>query len=131
MKTLLFLLLIGQSLFARENDGNSSDKVYTIVESAPEFVGGDSALTFFLQKNLKYPKQALKNGIEGKVVVQFIIEADGKLSNIQIFEGAGEELDNEALRIIKKMPRWKPGSQQGKNVRTMFALPVNFKLGRK
>jgi TonB family protein len=117
------------SLFAQEVDTTSeNNNVFRIVESAPQFVGGQEGLIKFLGKNLRYPETAKKAGVQGKVVVKFIIEADGTVSKPEIVKGVNKELDEEAIRVIKKMPKWMPGQQQGVGVRTQQTLPLTFKL---
>ena len=104
------------------------DPVYSEVDTPASFPGGISELMHFLSKNLKYPEQSAKNGIEGKVVVSFVVEKDGRLTNIQIEKSVAPELDAEAIRVISAMPKWNPGKQKGKTVRTSVAQPVRFRL---
>ncbi|MBC8045768.1 MAG: energy transducer TonB [Fimbriimonadaceae bacterium] len=111
-----------------EKKNEDEKKQFQIVEQMPEFPGGEKALYEFLGKNVKYPKEAIKNGIECKVYIQFIVEKDGSISNAKIKRGVNELLDNEALRAINAMPKWKPGMQKGKTVRVTYTLPVQFKL---
>ncbi len=106
----------------------SDDKVFTAVEKRPEFPGGEKALMLYLLKNIKYPQEALEKGFEGKVFVQFIVEKDGSVSNAKIIRGVGSGLNEEAIRIVKTMPKWNPGMQNGRNVRCMYNLPIVFKL---
>jgi protein TonB len=98
------------------------------VEVMPEPMGGAGAWSKFLQKNLRYPSQAMDAGISGKVWVSFIVEKDGHLSNITVERGAGYGLDEEAARVLKLCPAWKPGIQNGHAVRVKFNLPINFQL---
>ncbi|MBB6003307.1 energy transducer TonB [Arcicella rosea] len=104
------------------------DMVFMAVEVVPEFVGGNSALAKFLQKNLRYPRNASEVGIGGKVYVQFIVGKDGNISSIDILKGLGFGCDEEAQRVIKLMPRWNPGKQSGRNVSVKFTLPIVFQL---
>lgn len=97
------------------------------IEVAPEFPRGKSALFAFISDNLQYPKEAAENDIQGKVVVMFVVDRKGKVRNPEIFQGVHELLDQEALRVIGVMPKWKPGKQEGKNVNVRFALPITFK----
>lgn len=99
-----------------------------IVEDLPQFPGGASELMKWLTKNLKYPSRAQKNGIEGKVVVQFIVNTDGSLSDIQIAQPADPLLNKEALRVMKLMPGWTPGISNDEPCRTMVSIPIVFKL---
>ena len=103
--------------------------VFEVVESMPEFPGGGmTALMQFLSKNIKYPVNAQKNGTQGRVTVQFIVNVDGSISNIGIIRGVDPELDGEAVRVISTMPNWKPGTQKGKPVRVKYTVPVMFRL---
>lgn len=109
-------------------DGNDDDKVFIAVEQQAEFPGGMAAMYKFLQKNQKYPASARRMGIEGKVFVKFIVDKEGAISNIEIMKGINADLDKEAIRLIKLMPPWKPGKQNGRSVKSQFVLPINFKL---
>lgn len=103
--------------------------VFEVVEQMPEFPdGGMSGLMQFLSKNIRYPINAQKSGTQGRVTVQFIVNADGSISNIGIIRGADPELDGEAVRVISTMPNWKPGMQKGKAVRVKYTVPVMFRL---
>ena len=103
--------------------------VFEVVESMPEFPGGGmTAMMQFLSKNIKYPVNAQKNGTQGRVTVQFIVNADGSISNIGIIRGVDPELDGEAVRVISTMPNWKPGTQKGKPVRVKYTVPGMFRL---
>ena len=106
-------------------------EIFTIVEQMPEFVGGVKKMYDFLGKNLKYPRMAQENSIEGKVFVTFIVMEDGRISEPQIargMAGGGAGCDAEALRVVSKMPKWKAGKQRGKAVKVRFTLPIVFKL---
>ena len=109
-------------------DEDVDQTVFEIVEENPEFPGGDKALTAFLLKNTVYPESAVDNGIQGRVMVNFVVERDGSVSGVEILKGGDPALDKEALRVVKLMPKWKPGRQQGKAVRTRFRVPVVFRL---
>lgn len=100
--------------------------VYSMVEMMPSFKGGESALERFISKNLKYPEEARKNGISGDVIIEFIVNADGSLSGFRILKKLGYGCDEEALRVIRLMPAWNPGKQNGRKVKTKMVLPVNF-----
>ena len=105
------------------------DVPFMIVEKAPEFPGGQKALFKYLSENVKYPVMAQENGIQGKVVCQFVVNRDGSIVDIEVVRSAGDpSLDKEAVRVIKSMPKWKPGKHSGKTVRVKFTLPVNFRL---
>jgi len=104
-------------------------KIYTdAVEVAPEYPGGYNAMFDFISKNVKYPKESKEKGIEGRVFVQFVVEKDGSLNEITVLRGVSEDIDAEAIRVVKAMPNWKPGMNEGKTVRVQYVLPFNFKL---
>lgn len=102
--------------------------IFQVVEQMPEFPGGMQECLKFLGKNIRYPEAARKDKIEGRVIVQFIIDKDGKVIEPSIARSISPELDNEALRVIKLMPKWKPGTQRGKAVKVQFTMPVTFNL---
>ena len=104
------------------------DGVYQIVEEMPEFPNGIEGLMDYVAQNVKYPESAKENNLQGRVIVKFVIEKDGTVSNVEVGRGWGNELDDEAVRVVKAMPKWKPGKQDGKPVRVSFMLPINFKL---
>jgi protein TonB len=103
-------------------------EIFVVVEEMPSFPGGDKALYEYLAKNIKYPAVAKDNGIEGKVYIKFVVNEDGSVSQAQVARGIGGGCDEEALRVVKDMPKWKPGKQRGKNVKVWYTLPVYFKL---
>lgn len=105
-----------------------SNEVFTIVEVMPEFPGGQEALNAFIAKNLKYPEQAVEDGIEGMVFVTFVVEKDGKISGARVLRGIGGGCSEEALRVVRRMPNWNPGTQRGEAVRVQYNLPIRFKL---
>lgn len=108
---------------------DEDDVVFVIVESMPEFPGGQQALFTYLRETVKYPVIAQENGIQGRVVCQFVVNKDGSIDDIEVVRSGGDpSLDKEAIRVIKSMPKWKPGKQRGKAVRVKYAVPVNFKL---
>jgi protein TonB len=100
------------------------------VEQNAEFPGGPAAMAQFIQKNLKYPEIALENQIEGTVVVEFVVEKDGSISNIKVLKDIGGGCGNEAMRIIKMMPKWTPGKQRDMAVRVKMRAPIKFKINR-
>jgi protein TonB len=104
------------------------DKIFVIVEQRPVFEGGDDALSKYLGKNLLYPAFARENGIEGTVVIQFVVNTDGSIVNTNILRDIGGGCGEEALRVVRGMPKWLPGKQRGKPVRVQFNLPFRFKL---
>lgn len=99
---------------------------YVKVDKMPEFPGGQVALVKYLSKNIKYPANSKKNKIKGKVVVSFIIDKIGKVTQAKIVKSLNEECDKEALRVISEMPDWIPGEKDGKKVDVLFSLPINF-----
>jgi periplasmic protein TonB len=105
-----------------------NDIPYSILEQQAEFQDGLQALYKWLGSNIKYPTICRENGIKGKVVVRFIVEKDGSINQPQVVRSAHPSLDEEALRVVKMMPRWKPGKQQGRAVRSYFTLPIKFEL---
>ena len=103
--------------------------VFVVVESMPEFPGGQQALFKYLSENVKYPVIAQENGIQGRVICQFVVNKDGSIVDVEVVRSGGDpSLDKEAIRVIKSMPKWKPGKQRGKPVRVKYTVPVNFKL---
>ena len=102
--------------------------IHIRVEKMPEFPGGQEALNRFLVRNIKYPLLAQENGIQGRVVCQFVVNSDGSIVDISVVRGVEESLDKEAIRVIKSMPKWTPGRQGGKSVRVKYTLPIRFKL---
>ena len=106
----------------------STDTIFDVVETMPEFPGGMEAMMKYLSENIKYPEQAKEDGISGRVFIQFVIEKDGSVSNVKVLKRIGGGCDEEAVRVVKAMPKWKPGIQKGKPVRVSYNLPLNFKL---
>lgn len=104
------------------------DRVYVFVDKKPQFPGGDVALMRFLSKNIVYPSIAQEMGIQGKVFVEFVVNKNGDIINITILKGVDRSLDAEALRVVKKMPQWEAGSQNGKTVNVSYRLPISFRL---
>ena len=103
--------------------------VFVVVETMPEFPGGQQALFKYLSENVKYPVIAQENGIQGRVICQFVVNNDGSIVEVEVVRSGGDaSLDKEAVRVIKSMPKWKPGKQRGKAVRVKYTVPVNFRL---
>ena len=111
-----------------EEEEVSETEVFTIVEEMPAYPGSDQKLYEYLGKNIKYPQIARESGIQGRVFVNFVVEPDGSVSNVKVMRGIGGGCDEEAIRVIKSMPKWKPGKQRGKAVRVTYTIPVVFKL---
>lgn len=110
---------------AREGTGETT---FTVVENPPQFPGGFEALANYMIQNVKYPPEARQAGVQGTVFVSFIIEKDGKVTNVKVIRSVSEALDNEAVRVVSAMPAWEPGTQRGEKVRVQFNLPVRFTL---
>ena len=111
-----------------EEEEVDEQEIFTIVEEMPEYPGGIAAAMKWIANELKYPAIAQENGVQGRVTVRFTINADGSVVDPVILRGVDPHLDKEALRVIGKMPKWKPGKQRGKPVRVKYTVPVNFRL---
>jgi len=109
----------------------SGRTVYRSVEQMPQFPGGEAGIMKFLRQNIIYPKQAADNNVQGRVVVQFVVQADGSIGEVKVVRSIDQELDNEAVRVIKTLPRFTPGREGGKPVDVWYTLPVQFKLQEK
>ena len=105
-----------------------SNKVFDVVEEMPSFPGGQGALMAFLSSNIKYPVVAQENGVQGRVIVGFVVERDGSITDVKVMRSVDPSLDREAQRVVKAMPRWKPGKQNGSAVRVKYTVPVVFRL---
>jgi periplasmic protein TonB len=117
-----------QAVAPTQEDETKEDYIFVVVEEDPSFPGGEEARETFLNDNISYPKIAVENQISGKVIVNFVVEPDGSISNVKIGRSVHQSLDDEAVRVVKLMPKWKPGKQRGKSVRCHFSMPVNFIL---
>lgn len=104
------------------------DEIFTAVEQQAQFPGGEGKMNQWLSKNIRYPEMAQQNGVQGRVIVKFVVEKDGKVSSPSIVKGVDKDLDREALRVVQAMPKWQPGKNNGQPVRSYFTLPINFKL---
>ena len=104
------------------------EEIFVAVEQQAEFPGGQGALMKFLSNNIRYPESAQQNDIQGRVIVKFVVEKDGSIGNVTVVKGVDRDLDREAIRVVKKMPRWQPGKNNGVAVRSYFNLPVTFRL---
>ena len=113
---------------AIEIEEESDDDFFMVVENMPEFPGGDQGLMRYIQKNVKYPPIAKEYNITGKVYIQFIVDKTGSVTNVKVVRGVDKNLDAEAVRVVKSLPKYKPGKQRGQNVRVMFTIPINFTL---
>ena len=108
-----------------EPDENS---IFQVVETQPEFPGGMAELMKYLQKNLSYPQICKEQGLQGRVIVQFVVNTDSTISDVNVIKPVNPYLDQEAVRVVKAMPKWNPGKQRGEPVRVRFTLPVTFRL---
>jgi len=106
----------------------STSKVFDVVEQMPSFPGGNAALMAYLANNIKYPVVAQENGVQGRVVVSFVVERDGSITDVNVVRGVDPSLDREAQRVVRSMPRWNPGKQNGQAVRVKYNVPVSFRL---
>ena len=112
-----------------KEEEEEEEVVFVVVEKMPEFPGGQQALFKYLSETVKYPVIAQENGIQGRVICQFVVNKDGKIVDVEVVRSGGDpSLDKEAVRVIKSMPNWKPGQQRGKAVRVKYTVPVNFRL---
>ena len=111
-----------------EIEEEDDDEFFMVVENMPEFPGGDLGLMKYIQKNVKYPPIAKEYNITGKVYVQFIVDKSGTVTNVKVVRGVDKNLDAEAVRVVKSLPKYKPGKQRGKPVRVMFTIPITFTL---
>ena len=133
MKSKIILLLAtlfffcGTTVFA-QNANEDTNKAYEVVDEMPSFTGGQNALMQFLADNVKYPVVAFENGVQGRVLVSFIVERDGSLSNVKVERSVDPLLDKEAVRVVKAMPKWQPGKQKGSTVRVKFTVPIVFRM---
>lgn len=117
-----------QAPIAAPEEEAEEQKIFVVVEKMPEFPGGEDAMRRYLARNIRYPLIAQENGIQGRVICQFVVNSDGKIVDVQVVRGVEASLDEEAIRVIKSMPNWTPGKQGGKNVRVKYTLPIRFKL---
>jgi protein TonB len=111
-----------------DNTGEAEPEIVTFAEQMPEFGDDPAALAEFLSRNINYPEMAKANGQEGKVIVQFVVGRDGKISDIEVLKKGGWGFDEAALEVVKKMPAWKPAKQNGKAVPLRMTLPIKFTL---
>ena len=131
MKKLLFFLILGFTALttarAQQTD-TPCGKVYQVVEQMPQFPGGQAAMMKFIADSLRYPSVACENGIEGRVIVKFVVDCKGNIVNPLVVRSVDPLLDREAIRLVKLMPKWIPGRQNGKPVNVVCLVPIRFKL---
>lgn len=129
---ILALLFTYVMVNAQSNTGSkektSNEKIYDVVEIPPSFPGGQAALLAWIASHVNYPQKAMESRIEGRIIVGFVIECDGAVSQAKIIRSVDPLLDDEAIRVVMGMPKWTPGRQNGKNVRVKYNVPVNFRL---
>lgn len=128
---LIMVFAFSLNVNAQEKKTENSDVVFTVVENEAEFPGGVEAMNRFMAENIKYPTLAKQKNIEGKVIISFIVEKNGTLSDIRTIKDIGEGCGDEGVRIVKLMPKWKPAKQKGQPVRQQFLLPISFVLTNK
>jgi protein TonB len=121
-------VLKAKEVIADEKPKEEETKVFDVVEQMPEFPGGQGALFEYLTKNTRYPAVAEENGIQGRVIVTFVVERDGSITDVKVAKGVDPSLDKEAMRVVRSMPKWIPGKQNGTSVRVKFTVPVLFRL---
>lgn len=112
----------------KPREEKKKEEVFTHVEQMPKFPGGDAELYKFISNNLNYPAMAIENNVQGRVVVQFVVTKDGSIGNVKVVRSVDRDLDNEAIRVCKKLPKFIPGKQNGQPVNVWYTLPVTFKL---
>ena len=127
VKTML-LSTLGEKVVDSEEKPVLNDKIFDVVDKMPQFPGNDSQLFNFISSNLRYPQQSMRDGIQGRVMVQFVVDKDGNVRDAKVLRSVNYELDEEALRVIGLMPKWIPGEQKGVKVAVHYVIPVNFKL---
>ena len=121
-------VLKGKEVVVDERAKEEETKVFDVVEQMPSFPGGDAELMKFLNSHIKYPAVAEENGIQGRVVATFVVERDGSITDVKVIKSVDPSLDKEAIRVLKSMPKWIPGKQNGSAVRVKYTVPVTFRL---
>ena len=121
-------VLKAKEVVVDEKPKEEETKVFDVVEQMPQFPGGPQALFEYLSKNIKYPVVAEENGIQGRVIVTFVVERDGSITDVKVAKSVDPSLDKEAMRVVKSMPNWIPGKQNGSAVRVKYTVPVTFRL---
>lgn len=128
LKVALMMFVLLFSFMTSTAQTKKNNMVFDVVEVMPQYPGGQIAMLKYIMENIKYPEQAMKEGIQGRVTVSFIVEKDGSISNVRPVLSVHPLLNKEAVRVVKSMPKWSPGKQKGKPVRVQFNVPVMFKL---
>ena len=131
MKKLLFFLILGFATLTTaraQNTDTPCGKVYQVVEQMPQFPGGQAAMMKFIADSLRYPSVVCTGGVEGRIVVRFVVDCKGNIVNPLVVRSVDPLLDREAIRLVKSMPKWIPGRQNGKPVCVIYNVPIRFKL---
>jgi len=128
LKVALMMFVLLFSFMTSTAQTKKNNMVFDVVEVMPQFPGGQIAMMKYIMENMKYPEQAMKEGIQGRVTVRFIVEKDGSISDVKPVLSVHPLLNKEAVRVVESMPKWTPGKQNGKPVRVRFNVPVMFKL---
>ena len=133
MKKLILMVLMAVCRLMTANAqktvvSQTNQKVFDTVEQMPEYPGGMQAMIEFLQTNMKYPEDAAKQKVEGRVMVQFVVETDGSVSDVHVAKQVFPSLDAEAIRVVQAMPKWTPGKDKGRVVRVKYNLPIVFRM---
>jgi protein TonB len=132
IKMILMVLFVSAGCIQMQAQENKSkDGVYNTVEEMPEYPGGENAFRNDIASEVKYPEEAKKNNIQGKVFVSFVVNEQGKVEDAKIERGVDSLLDDEALRVVKSLKTWKPGKEKGKAVKVAYTVPINFALAEK
>ena len=126
MATCCLTTVLAQKTVVSQKD--QKEEPFNVVEDMPAFPGGMEAMIQFLSSNIQYPADAQKQKVDGRVLVNFVVEKDGSITEVKVIKPAFPSLDAEAIRVVKAMPKWKPGYQNGQAVRVQFAMPINFSL---
>ena len=126
MATCCLTTVLAQKTVVSQKD--QKEEPFNVVEDMPAFPGGMEAMIQFLSSNIQYPADAQKQKVDGRVLVNFVVEKDGSITEVKVIKPAFPSLDAEAIRVVKAMPKWKPGYQRGQAVRVQFTMPINFSL---
>ncbi len=129
MKRLIFYFIAAiMSLTSTQAMAQNEDIVYDVVEVMPEYPGGLGEMMQYFKKNIKYPKEAQQKKMEGRSLISFVVEKNGKISDVKVAKSSIKMFDDEAVRVVSSMPAWKPGKKNGKAVRVKFMVPIQFKM---
>ena len=126
MATCCLTTVLAQKTVVSQKD--QKEEPFNVVEDMPAFPGGMEAMIQFLSSNIQYPADAQKQKVDGRVLVNFVVEKDGSITEVKVIKPTFPSLDAEAVRVVKAMPKWKPGYQKGQAVRVQFTMPINFSL---